>query len=81
MKSRILPMLSLLTALAVLISGGSALAGIEVPLSTVRWSLGDPSPFAATRFDAQYDEATGRIYFLGFRTTGDVTDGPSGTTT
>jgi hypothetical protein len=41
----------------------------------VTWTFGNDSPFAGTRFDGQYDSTTKRVYFLGFRTTGDATDG------
>jgi hypothetical protein len=78
MKPRTVRIVTLLVGLSVLVSGGSALAGVsgtDVPLATVRWSLGNPSTVPATRFDGQYDAATNRVYFLGFRTSGDVTDG------
>ncbi|CAN5178464.1 hypothetical protein BH20ACT24_BH20ACT24_02210 [soil metagenome] len=42
---------------------------------SVEWVIGDPSPFAGTRFDGQFVRSDRSIYFLGFRTLGDVTDG------
>src|SRR3989442_1512193 len=41
----------------------------------VTWTNGVSSPFDATRFDGAYDSANKRIYFLGFRTDADATDG------
>ena len=45
------------------------------PLATVNWTLGPPAPFNGARFDGGYVAANGRVYFLGFRTDGDATDG------
>lgn len=42
---------------------------------SVEWVIGDPSPFAGTRFDGRYVRSDHRVYYLGFRTLGDVTDG------
>src|SRR5262245_23570871 len=41
----------------------------------ITWQFAKPSPFAATRFDGQYVANQNRVYFLGFRTLGDATDG------
>jgi hypothetical protein len=46
-----------------------------VPDVVVDWTLGTPAPFAGTRFDGQHVPPLRRIYFLGFRTLGDATDG------
>jgi hypothetical protein len=43
--------------------------------ATVNWTLATPAPFAGTRFDGEYVPSLRRVFFLGFRTTGDVTDG------
>jgi Kelch motif protein len=45
----------------------------RVPDVSVTWSAGPTSPFAGTRFDGAL--VNGRVYFLGFRTVGDATDG------
>jgi hypothetical protein len=39
------------------------------------WQFAKASPFAGTRFDGQFVSAQNRVYFLGFRTVGDATDG------
>jgi hypothetical protein len=71
-------------AMAVTILGVPALAdqpahratgSTEGVMQTVQWSFGDPSPFAGTRFDGHFVGPDRRIYFLGFRTLGDATDG------
>jgi hypothetical protein len=70
--------LGLLAASVLVLSGGvtsAAVAAPSAPADSVSWTLGPPSPFAGTRFDGEYVAATARIYFLGFRTTGDATDG------
>jgi hypothetical protein len=51
--------------------GSESLAGGP----SVQWRFGPSSPFGGTRFDGQYVAQTGRIYFLGFRTFADATDG------
>jgi hypothetical protein len=45
------------------------------PDATITWSFGTPSLFNATRFDGAYVHFLNRVYFLGFRTDGDLTDG------
>jgi hypothetical protein len=77
--------LGFLIALAVVLSSVPALAARPAASSgststgpdrqSVAWSLGRRSPFLGTRFDGEYFSANRRIYFLGFRTTGDATDG------
>jgi hypothetical protein len=64
----------LLMALGTALSGAPALAAppAEAP---VEWKLGPSSPFGGTRFDGEFVADQSRIYFLGFRTFGDVTDG------
>lgn len=72
-------------AMALALSGVPALAGpaarestesrARSPLITVDWRRGPSSTFAGTRFDGEYVAAVGRVYFLGFRTLGDATDG------
>jgi hypothetical protein len=47
----------------------------QAPLLSINWTTGVPSTFGGTRFDGQYDATTKRIYFLGFRTFADATDG------
>lgn len=81
MKLRRLPWLGLVAALALTIPAGPALARSaskatpRVPTVSISWQEGVPSTFAGTRFDGEYDPTTKRVYFLGFRTTGDLTDG------
>jgi hypothetical protein len=65
----------LLVVTAFALAGGAAFAGDQAPNTTVKFTTGKPSPFAATRFDGEYYSKTKRIYFLGFRTTGGATDG------
>jgi hypothetical protein len=45
------------------------------PRAAITWTFGAASPVAWTRFDGQYDPATKRIYFLGFRDITNSTDG------
>lgn len=61
---------TLLVAAAVALSAAPAFAAVFV-----FFRFGPPSPFAGTRFDGELDGASKRVFFLGFRTTGDVTDG------
>src|SRR5438445_9187853 len=78
MKSRTLHGLGIFVGMTVLLSTGAALAApasSKVPQVSVSWKFGPSSTFAATRFDGEYYAPTKRIYFLGFRTTGDATDG------
>jgi hypothetical protein len=58
-----------------LVAAAVALAAAPALAATVFFGYGPPSPFAGTRFDGELDSATRRVYFLGFRTTGDATDG------
>jgi hypothetical protein len=79
LKLRPAPWLGLAAALALVLSGAPALAtsrgAPHSPLTSAQWTFGPSSPFAGTRFDGEYDPATNRVYFLGFRTTADATDG------
>ena len=84
MKSRNLYGLGIFVAVTVLLSAGTALAapasakatsGGGVPQVSVSWSFGPSSTFGGTRFDGAYYTPTKRIYFLGFRTFSDATDG------
>jgi len=78
MKSRTLHGIGIFVGMTVLLSTGAALAApasSRVPQVSVSWKFGPSSTFAATRFDGEYYAPTKRIYFLGFRTTGDATDG------
>ncbi len=53
-----------------------SLAGFPVEETpNITWTLGPRSPFSGTRFDGEYLPAVGRVYFLGFRTLADATDG------
>lgn len=56
------------------VTAAAAPAGSSPQLS-VKWVEGPTSPFDASRFDGQYVPSMGRIYFLGFRTDGDLTSG------
>src|SRR5690348_2893789 len=47
----------------------------KAPAATITWAHGPTSTFAGTRFDGEYYAPQNRVYFLGFRTTGDATDG------
>jgi hypothetical protein len=63
-----------LSATPAIASGQQAGAG-AVPDVTVNWQFGPPSDFFGTRFDGEYVPEMNRVYFLGFRTLGDATDG------
>jgi hypothetical protein len=64
----------LLMALGVALSGLPAQAAPPAgPL--VDWRFSPSSPFGGTRFDGEFVADQNRVYFLGFRTFGDVTDG------
>ena len=83
MKVHLARALGIAIAMALVVSGGTALAhpaakGAAAPgkvLASVKWKAGADSTFAGTRFDGQLDSENNRVYFLGFRTTADVTDG------
>ena len=47
----------------------------KVPDASVTWTLGASSPFGGTRFDGSLVTSSNRVYFLGFRTFADATDG------
>jgi hypothetical protein len=83
-NTRHLSSLRLLVATAIAVSAVSAFtvtasAGprskADAVSQTVNWTLRTPAPFAGTRFDGEYVSSLRRVYFLGFRTLGDVTDG------
>jgi hypothetical protein len=60
------------------ISTGAALAGPVRPAHTqvgAKWTHGTDSPFNAARFDGEFGVTKDRVYFLGFRTDADQTDG------
>jgi hypothetical protein len=57
------------------VPGLAAQAGGQEPSATVRWMYGPQSPFGGTRFDGEYVAPSNRVYFLGFRTFADQTDG------
>ena len=71
----------LMAGLALLLAGAPALgaprsaASPHRPLASVSFTNGPAAPFNATRFDGEYDPTTNRVYFLGFRTDADATDG------
>jgi hypothetical protein len=62
-------------AITLLVVAAVALAAAPALAATIFFRFGPPSPFAGTRFDGELDAATKRVYFLGFRTFGDATDG------
>jgi hypothetical protein len=61
-------------AVGLVMSGGVAAASTDTaPAVDIGWKAGEDAPFAATRFDG---ETVGkRVYFLGFRTADNGTDG------
>jgi hypothetical protein len=65
---------SAVPAFAFTASAGSS-SKADAVSATVNWTLRTPAPFAATRFDGQFVASLRRVYFLGFRTVGDATDG------
>jgi hypothetical protein len=62
-------------ALALLVAGAIALAAAPAFAATVFFRFGQPSTFGGTRFDGELYAATRRVYFLGFRTFNNATDG------
>jgi hypothetical protein len=74
MKMRPMQGLGLLVAVALAVSAGPAF-GVQRPQRNVSWTLGPTAPFGYSRFDGQYDAATGRIYFLGGRLADNSTSG------
>src|SRR5262245_65334884 len=62
------------TALPAL-AGSSRTDHASRPTASVRWNNGAPFNTGGTRFDGAYVSSTGLVYFLGFRTFGDATDG------
>jgi hypothetical protein len=73
---------ALLLAMALVLAGASAQAqprrhrpASPMAADSVRWQFGRSSPFAGTRFDGEFVASVKRVYFLGFRTTADATDG------
>ncbi|HYT79489.1 MAG TPA: MarC family protein [Actinomycetota bacterium] len=62
-------------ALTLLVVGAIALAAAPALAATVFFRFGPSSPFGGTRFDGELYAATRRVYFLGFRTFANATDG------
>ena len=62
-------------AILLLVAAAVALAAAPALAANVFFRYGPAAPFAGTRFDGELYAASNRIFFLGFRTTGDVTDG------
>jgi hypothetical protein len=79
MRRRSLHLLGLLVAAGLLLTSVPAQAArpasARVPQTSVTWTFGPTLPFEATRWDGAYVAFLKRVYFLGFRTTGDLTDG------
>jgi len=82
MKRRYLFGLGLLSATVVVAASLPAFAGTGAqraasnnPLLSVRWSNGPVAPFDGTRFGGAFVKSLNRVYFLGFRTDNDLTDG------
>lgn len=81
MKQRYTFALGLVVAVGLLITSVPASATTrrtsspKVPNVSVGWTFGTNSTFGGTRFDGEYDATTNRVYFLGFRTFADATDG------
>ena len=84
MKSRRVHGFGFFVVMTVLLSAGTALAAPASPKATssgrvpqvsVSWRFGPSSPFGGTRFDGELYTPTNRVYFLGFRTFADATDG------
>ena len=82
MRVRLLHVLGLFVAAGLLLSSVPANAAqrtqapsARAPKTSVTWVFGPTLPFEATRWDGAYVPALQRVYFLGFRTTGDLTDG------
>lgn len=61
--------IGLVAAMVVALTAGTAYA------ASVFFARGPSSPFGGTRFDGERYAPTNRIYFLGFRTFGNATDG------
>jgi len=64
----------MLAVVGLVASAGPAF-GTQSPLKNVTWTEGNPSPFAGTRLDGQYDKANKRIYVLGYRLVDGSTNG------
>jgi hypothetical protein len=81
MKQRYLYALGLVVTLGLLVSSVPAsaarrgAASPKAPDVSVLWTFGTNSPFGGTRFDGEYVASLNRVYFLGFRTFADATDG------
>jgi hypothetical protein len=81
MKQRHVYVLGLLVAVGLLVSiavpasAGPSAGGPKAPDVSINWQFGTSSPFGGTRFDGQYVADSRRVYFLGFRTFSDLTDG------
>ena len=81
MRMRFARGIMIASAMGLLMSGGTALAaapdaapdGVTSPDIDVNWNLGEPSPFAGTRFDGA--RLGKKVYFLGFRLADNSTDG------
>jgi hypothetical protein len=76
MDWRIAPKLVLPVVIAFALAvGPAALAGDQAPNVAVKFKRGTDTTFAGTRFDGEYVASSKRVYFLGFRTTANATDG------
>jgi len=65
---------SIALAVGLVLSGGAALAGATTPAAvSVKFKSGPEAPFGGTRFDGAVLD--GKVYFLGFRTVDNTTDG------
>jgi hypothetical protein len=62
-------------ALTLLVAGAIGLTAAPAFAATVFFRFGQPSTFGGTRFDGELYAATRRVYFLGFRTFNNLTDG------
>jgi hypothetical protein len=79
MKGRYLQGLGLLAAIALALSGGTALAATGTAPHTVQTNVtfksGVALPSPGTRFDGAYVASTNRVYFLGWRLADNTTSG------
>ena len=83
MRRRFVYAIGLMSCLALVLSTMPASAAgarhsVNSPLTSVDWSFRHQTPFYGTRFDGEYLPSLDRVYFLGFRTLADQTDGQHG---